>query len=121
MKTIVRVAWLALAIIHLLPALGLISTSMRHRLYGVEPVGSFAILLSHRAFVFAAIVLASLFAVVNVQVRPAAAIAVSVSVVGFLIVYVAGGAPVGALRQVALVDCIAVPLLILVWIDVVRR
>lgn len=121
MMLLIRLAWLALAAIHLLPAFGLISSAVRLRLYGVEPTGTMAILLSHRALIFAAIVLVSLTAAAVQAVRPGAAFAVSVSVVSFLIAYALGGLPAGALRQVALVDCAAVPLLILVWIDVVRR
>ena len=121
MNVITRIAWLALAAIHLLPALGLISSSIRYKLYGIEPTGNMAILLSHRALIFVAIVTASLAAATMNSVRPGAAVAVSVSVVGFLIAYSLGGLPSGALRQVALVDCLAVPLLVLVWIDIVRN
>ena len=120
MTVAVRIAWTALAAIHLLPALGLVSTTLRNRLYGIDPTGDMAILLAHRALIFAAIVTASLAAAAFDAIRPATALAVSISVVGFLVVYAVGGMPTGALRQVALVDCAALPLLVVVWIDVVR-
>ena len=116
-----RVAWLGLAVIHLLPALGLVSTTLRHRLYGIDPTGDMAILLAHRALIFAAVVLASLTAAAIDTVRPATALVVSTSVVGFLLVYALGGMPAGSLRQVALVDCAALPLLVIVWVEIARR
>lgn len=121
MKLIAAIAWVGLAMIHSLPAVGLVSPSVRQGLYGIEPPGSFAILLAHRAAIFVAIVVASLIAAVHGPSRAAVAIAVSISVVGFLIVYVAGGAPAGALRKVALADCVALPLLAIVWIDILRH
>ena len=121
MIALTRFAWVALAAIHILPALGLVSSTLRQRLYGVEPGGDLAILLAHRAVIFATIVMASLLAIAVDTVRPGAAFFVSVSVVGFLFVYALGGMPAGPLRQVALVDCAALPLLVVVWIDLVRR
>jgi hypothetical protein len=121
MIVLTRFAWAALAVIHLLPALGLVSSTLRLRLYGMDPGGDLAILLSHRAVIFVAIVMASLVAATFDTVRPATAYFVSVSVVGFLFVYALGGMPAGPLRQVALVDCVALPLLLIVWADIVRR
>jgi hypothetical protein len=121
MIALTRFAWGALAAIHILPALGLVSSMLRQRLYGMDPQGDLAILLSHRAVIFVAIVMASLVAAAFDTVRPVTAFFVSVSVVGFLFVYALGGMPAGPLRQVALVDTAALPLLVIVWIGLVRR
>jgi hypothetical protein len=121
MILLTRFAWIALAAIHLVPALGLVSSTLRQRIYGIDPGGDLAILLSHRAVIVAAIVTASLAAATFDTVRPATAYIVSASVIGFLFVYALGGMPAGPLRQVALVDCAALPLLVIVWLDLVRR
>ncbi len=117
---VVRLAWLGLALIHILPAFGLASSILRQRLYGMDPVGDLGILLAHRALIFTALVAASLIATFVHAIRLPAAFAVTVSVIGFLVAYRLGGTPIGPLRQVALVDCVALPLLAIVWFDIAR-
>ena len=121
MMLLSRACWLVLAAIHVLPAAGLVSASLRHRLYGVDPSGDIAILLAHRALLFGAIVVVSLVAAILEPWRPTAVLIVSVSVISFLIVYMLGGSPAGPLRQIALVDGAALLLLAIVWTDVARQ
>lgn len=120
MSSAIVVAWIALAAIHLMPALGLVSPAIRQVLYGIEPAGALATLLSHRAILFAALVLASLGAAAIPALRPGTAIAVTTSVIGYLVAYAANATPAGPLRKVALVDGIALAPLTVVWIDIAR-
>jgi hypothetical protein len=121
MMLLSRACWVLLAAIHVLPAAGLVFASLRHRLYGVDPSGDIAILLAHRALIFGAIVVMSLAAAIFETWRPTAALVVSVSVIGFLIVYMLDGSPAGPLRQIALVDGAALLLLAIVWTDMARQ
>ena len=116
-----RLAWMALAAIHLLPALSLGSDALRQRLYGMRPQGDLAVLLAHRSLIFAALVVASLTAAFVTRARFATAIPVTISVMGFLLAYSSQGAPAGPLRQIAWIDLAATPLLALVWWDAWRR
>jgi hypothetical protein len=102
-----RLAWLALVAVHVPPALPLLAPAALERLYGVRPGGDLALLLTHRAALFAAIVVLAAWAALDAGVRRAASVTVAVSVCGFLVLYVAAGAPAGPLRRVAVVDALA--------------
>lgn len=98
-----RVLWLLLAAGHLLPALPAAAPSLLQRLYGVAPDGDIGALLRHRAVLFGVIVVIAGWAAFSASVRPLAWVACSLSVVGFVAVYLAAGSPI-ALRQIFVVD-----------------
>jgi hypothetical protein len=103
----IELAWAALALVHVMPALATVSSSLRKRLYGLETDGALAVILTHRGVLFAAVFAACLYAALNPEARQLASIVVAISVIGFLIAYAAGGAPKGSLRSVALIDALA--------------
>ena len=117
-RLLVATAWIGLALIHLLPSLGVASNTVRRQLYGVAPHGDMAVLLAHRGVIFAALVIGAFAASLWESMRYPCAVPISISVLGFLAVYIRGGAPAGPLRRLALADLAAIPLLLLVWYDV---
>jgi hypothetical protein len=109
-------AWLFLALVHLTPAAVLVRPDLVRSLYAVEAAGDLGVLLVHRGALFAAIVAVCLFAAWDPGARRAAALVVGISVVSFLVIYAAAGAPSGSLRLIALVDLVAlVPLALATW------
>ncbi len=113
MELVERLAWLGLAAIHVLPALGAVMPGGLARLYGQKPGGGLVLLLEHRSVLFAAIVALCLWSAADPQPRPAALLVTGLSVSGYLLLYLWRGRPRGALRRVALVDLLALPLLAL--------
>ena len=103
---LVRVAWTALAALHLAPAAVLFAPTLVRRLYGVAPDGDVGILVIHRGALFLAVALAAAWGALDAAVRPLAATLVAVSMVGFLFVYVRAGMPPGALRPIAVADAV---------------
>ncbi len=117
MEAIAKAAWFALALVHVMPAVVLFAPAMTERLYGVQPTGDVGILIVHRGALFLAIVLAALFAMIDPAARRVASFVVTVSVVGFLVVYARAGMPGGALRTVAIADVAALaPLAFVTWL-----
>lgn len=111
-----KAGWLALAAVHALPAAVLAKPGLTRSLYGVEPDGDVGILIVHRGALFLAVLAVALHAAVDGSGRRAASLVVGISVVGFLAVYAAMGAPAGPLRTVALVDAAAlIPLALVTW------
>jgi hypothetical protein len=106
----VGLAWFLLALIHALPAIALIRPSLLTTLYGVDPAAAAYTLLWHRAALFAVILLICGWAAVRPEVRQLAAVAVAISMIGFLIIYWAQGMP-GNLRSIAIADLIGLPVL----------
>jgi hypothetical protein len=104
METITRAAWLSLAAIHIMPALPLIRPAMIARLYGVDGEGPLALLLTHRAAMFAMVVAATLIAIFDPAARLLAVVVVAISMLSFLLLYTRAGLPAGAMRTIALVD-----------------
>lgn len=117
MEIVVRIAWALLALIHTAPASVLFSPAALRRLYGVEPDGDVGVLLTHRGAMFLALVALCLIALVAPNARRAAGIAVAISVVGFLAVYLRAGNAPGALRTIARVDLVALAPLAVVLVD----
>jgi len=109
----VRYSWVALALIHFLPAIALFRPSMLTSLYGVEPTGPSFVLLWHRAALFLAMVIICLWAAMRADVRPLATVAIAISMVAFLLIYVGQGMP-PALRTIALADLVGLPFLAVV-------
>ena len=113
MEILVKAAWAILALVHVAPATALFSPGMLGRLYGIAPGDDLGLLMTHRAALFLAVFTLCLFSVVDPAVRRAATVAIALSLLAFLFLYVRAGLPHGALRTVALVDVGAlVPLLI---------
>lgn len=112
----VTLAWLALMLVHTPPALATFSAKLRQRMYGVEEGGPLGVILAHRGVLFLAVVVVCVLAAFVPGVRIAAALVVSISVLGFLATYLLGGSP-RQLRTIALIDTIALAPLAVVLID----
>ena len=104
---LVTIGWVVLAGIHVAPAAVLVAPGLGARLYGAVPDATVALLLQHRAVLFLAVLAVALLAAASPGARRAASLLVGISVVGFLWVYLAHGAPEGPLRRVAIVDALA--------------
>ena len=121
MTVVSAISWIVLAAVHLAPALALGSARLRRQLYGQDLDGSLAILLAHRSLLFAAVVAASTAAALFPPIRASVAWVVTVSVAGYLAVYVGHGAPRGPLRRIALADVVALPFIGMIWADILLR
>ena len=104
-----RIAWGLLALLHAVPAVGLFRPSLLTRLYGVARRDPTFLLLHHRAALFGIIVLVCVWAATQGDVRRLATVAVGLSVISFLLLYRAAGAP-PALRGIAIADLMALPI-----------
>jgi hypothetical protein len=116
MEMFTKAAWTALALIHLLPAAAAFAPSLISRLYGADVSGDLFVLLEHRGALFFAIFVACLFGVFDPPARRALCVVVSISVVGFLVIYWRAGLPAGPLRTIALADFVA--LVPLAWVAI---
>ena len=105
-----RIAWIILALVHLMPALAAIAPATISRLYGVDAGSPVFPLLHHRAALFAVILLLCVWAAADPAVRQLAVIAVGLSMLSFLAIYMANGQP-ASLRTIALVDLAGLPAL----------
>lgn len=114
MEIWIKVGWLGIAFVHLMPALVLFAPSMTERLYELPPDGDLGVLIVHRGALFLGIVVAALFATFDPSSRRVASVIAAISILGFLIVYARAGFPAGALRSIATVDLIAVAPLVFV-------
>ncbi len=112
-----RIAWLALALLHFLPAIALVRPSMLGQLYGLDPASPAYPLVWHRAALFGIITLIAVWAAFRSEVRPLATVAVGLSMVSFLIIYQISGRP-PALRTIALADLAFMPFL--AWVVVAQ-
>jgi hypothetical protein len=111
MELVTKLAWGALIVIHLSPTAVLFVPGLTRPLYGVTPSGDVGVLLTHRGWLFGAVIAACTFAILQPETRRVSSLVTAISVLGFLVVYVRAGMPTGALRTVALTDLVAlVPL-----------
>lgn len=108
-----RIAWLVLALVHLLPAVALFRPAMIERLYGVAPGTSTFLLLHHRAALFLVILTLCIWAAFDPTIRRVATCGVAISMVSFLFLFWSGGLP-NSLRSIAIADLAAMPFLVLV-------
>jgi hypothetical protein len=116
MELAVKLAWLALGLIHLLPAASAFSPSLVERLYGLEPSGDLAVIVAHRGVLFCAIVTSCAFGAFDPAARRALGVVVGISIVGFLALYLRAGLPAGPLRTIAIVDAVGLtPLALVLW------
>lgn len=100
-------AWALLALAHVSPAAVAVAPALIQRLYGVAPTGDLGVLIAHRGVLFLAVVAACVWAMVDPPARRGLAVVVSISVIGFLILYLQAGAPRGPLRTIAVMDAVA--------------
>ena len=113
-------AWLALAAVHLLPALAFFRPSMLTALYGLAPDNPLFVLMHHRAALFVAVLAACLWAAFDPGARRLASVVVAISMVSFLLLYSLGGSP-PMLRRIALVDLAGLVPLCIVAVAAFRR
>lgn len=107
MEIWVRIAWAALALVHVMPAAVAAAPRLVDRLYGVPPGGDVGVLLVHRGFLFLAVLVAAAWAIFDPAGRRLATAVVAISIIGFLFVYLRAGAPAGPLRTIAVADAAA--------------
>ena len=105
-----RLAWIALAAVHMLPALAFFRPTMLTRLYRLEPDNPLFLLMRHRAALFCAVFASCLLAAVNAGARPAATVVVSISMLSFLALYWQADSP-KPLAKIARVDLLGLPAL----------
>jgi hypothetical protein len=108
-----RIAWLILALIHLMPALAFFRPAMLTRLYAVAPQNTTFLLLHHRAALFVVVFTICLWAAFDPGTRRVASVAAAISMVSFLALYRHAGSP-PALRTIALADLAGLPFLAIV-------
>ena len=87
------VCWAVLGLIHLLPAIALFRPSLIGTLYGVAPGSTTFLLIHHRAALFVVVLVVCAWAACRPEVRPLASVAVAVSMISFLWLYVPDGQP----------------------------
>jgi hypothetical protein len=104
----VHLCWMCLALVHLLPAVALLRPSLLTKLYGVDAGSDVFVLLRHRAALFFAVLVLSVWAAFDVVVQRPAVVVVGLSMVSFLVLYLRHGFP-KTLRPIAIVDVAALP------------
>ncbi len=115
----VRLVFLAIGVIHLLPATGVVGQRVLERAYGVALTSpDLVVLMQHRALMFALLGVASAVAACQPALRVPVGIAALASMLGFVLI--AGATPHGAaIQRVVWVDAALLPLLLvamaLVW------
>ena len=116
MEALTKLCWILLALLHLAPSLALFRPGMVERLYGVPASGDLGVLLTHRAALFLAVLVACVFAAAAPEARRLASIVCAISMIGFLVVYVSAGAEAGPLRRIAVADAVGLlPLAFVAW------
>ena len=105
-----RIAWSLLALAHITPALALFAPSLLTRLYRVNVDDPLFLLMRHRAALFLAVVVACIWCAIDPAPRRLGVAMVAISMAVFLALYFAKGQP-RALKQIAVVDLIALPAL----------
>lgn len=120
-EKVVKVAWLLLALVHLIPTAVLFAPDLAMRLYDVAPAGPTGVLIIHRGALFLAVMVAALWAMIDPTARRISSLTVGISIIGFLAVYARAGLPDGPLRIIAMVDAVALLPLALVTRQAWRR
>lgn len=103
-----RICWAVLVLIHITPASMLFRPSAIGKMYQVDVAGPISELLHHRASLFVIVVIACVWAMVDLEARRLAAVVVATSMLSFLMIYWHAGSPV-ALKSIALADMIGLP------------
>ena len=105
-----RLCYAVLALIHILPASMLFRPQAIGRLYRVDASGPLLALLHHRAALFAIVVLACIWAIVDPASKKLAVAVIATSMLSFLAIYWNAGSP-AALKSIALADMAGIPFL----------
>ncbi|MFN9634225.1 MAG: hypothetical protein ACK554_12420 [Erythrobacteraceae bacterium] len=110
------ILWLILAAIHAMPALALFRPATLTTLYRLQPDNPLFLLMQHRAGLFFAVFVASIWAAFVPEGRRLAVLVVGISMVSFLVLYWKAGSP-APLRKIAQVDLLGLPVLAgVVWL-----
>lgn len=107
-----RILWLILAAIHATPALAFVRPATLSAMYRLQADNPLFLLMRHRAALFVVILVIALWAMVDPGARRLASVALAISMLSFLWLYWQAGSP-PALRTIALVDLIGLPVLAL--------
>lgn len=115
-------AFIILAVVHLLPVAPAFSADALVRLYGVAAEDtSLLVLLRHRAVLLAIVGVLCVWAAMSPSTRPAALAAAALNIASFLAFYALYASPPGPLRTIALVDAFAlIPLAFAAWATFAR-
>jgi hypothetical protein len=105
------IAWIVLALVHMMPAIAFFRPATLTALYGIRPDDRLFLLMHHRAGLFLAVFALCLWAASKPEARQAAGIVTAISMVTFLWLYWRSGAP-APLRTIALVDLAGLPFLV---------
>lgn len=116
-------AFAVVGVIHLMPIAPVFLPETLQRLYGIAPTDTTMLLLMrHRALLLGLVGIFCLWACWSAPMRPAALLAATINVVGFLAFYALYGNPAGALRVIAIADFIALPFLAFAaWATLARQ
>jgi hypothetical protein len=107
-----RILWLILAAIHATPALAFVRPATLSAMYRLQADNPLFLLMRHRAALFVVILVIALWAMVDPGARRLASVALAISMLSFLWLYWQAGSP-PALKTIALVDLIGLPVLAL--------
>ena len=106
-----KIPWIALALLHLAPALALFRPASMSTLYGLDAASPLLPLMQHRAALFACILIAATWATFDPGVRKLSVVIIGTSMLSFLALYFASGQPAN-LRTIAIADLAGIPFLI---------
>ena len=113
MSAVVPVVLVLVAVIHLLPLVGVLGAARLEALYGVRVDGpDLSILLRHRAVLFGLLGAGLLLAAVRPELHAAGLVAGTVSVVSFLVLARLEPGANERIRRVVTVDVVALMLLV---------
>ncbi len=113
MTLIPVLALVLVALIHALPALGLLGRNSLKRLYGdAEVTPSIALLLRHRAALFATLAILSVVAIFVDTWRVPVLVLASLSVASFVVLWLVSGERSKAINRVAYVDLALTPVIL---------
>jgi hypothetical protein len=105
-----KLCYVILVLIHITPASMLFRPAAIGKLYKLEASGPLLALLHHRAALFAIVVIACLWAMVDPAGRRLAVVVIATSMLSFLVIYWYAGSP-PALKSIAMADLVGLPFL----------
>jgi hypothetical protein len=108
---ITKICWAILLAIHTMPALALFRPTLISKMYRVNADSPLFLLFQHRAALFLVICVICLWSIFRPETRPLATVAVGISMISFVLIWLLAGAP-SALKSIAVVDIIGLPFLI---------
>lgn len=118
---VVTVAFVLVGVLHLFPAMGVLSADRLAFLYGTAPHGDLLILMRHRAVLFGLLGVFFVYAAFHPALQPAAFVAGFVSMLSFVGLAWVEGDYAAELRKVMIADLAASAVLalaaIIYWLD----